>query len=74
VTCYLPSEGRISGFLFGDQCTEDDMVWNILVQVTKFEREREGQKDGNLNKKRASACEIFYFNNVFSDPFLFIYL
>jgi hypothetical protein len=50
------------------------MVWNNLVQVTKFEREREGQKDGNLNEKRASACEIFYFNNVFSDPFLFIYL
>jgi hypothetical protein len=51
VTCYLPSEGRISGFLFGDQCTEDDMVWNILVQVTKFERE--GQKDGNLNKQKS---------------------
>jgi hypothetical protein len=30
VTCYLPSEGRISGFLFGDQCTEDDMVWGSV--------------------------------------------
>jgi hypothetical protein len=72
VTCYLPSEGRISGFLFGDQCTEDDIWFGIYWSKLQSLRERVKKMATWINK-RASACEIFYFNNIFSDHFLFIY-